>query len=483
MAKLLDPRLNDPHLLTMAAMRLRHRRAQTVPASASACLTDDQLWQYVFDTWGVQIPRLAVCPGHVAPFTAFADAYFARDSMHVWESSRGFGGKSMLLSLLGLTIATTRGGDVNILGGSGEQSRRVLEYMGKAWDAPQAPRHLLASDPHMWRTRLKNGSTLQALLASSTSVRGPHTSTLLLDEIDEFELRLFDASMGQTMAEPGRPAVTVMSSTHQYPEGVMSVVKRRAGESGWLQRTWCLEESLHPHGWLDPAEVERKQREVTATMWQTEFLLQQPSSQNRAIDPDAVTACFRRELGAYEGRPREYVEVEAPDPRGTYAHGADWARKVDMTEIVTLRTDVTPYRLVAYERMQRQPWPQMVGRFDARITRYAQGQPQTFPLRWKALFDATGLGDVIGGYLAHDAEAFVMAGRARADLFAECVAAIERGDLVAPWIAALEAQLRYCSVDDLYGAGHPPDGFVALACAYRAAKPRMSEKRVGVWGT
>ena len=89
-----------------------HQSAWTLPQN------DAELWAYVAKTWGISIPRTAVCPDHVAPFTAFADAYFARDSMIVWEASRGLGGKSFMLSILGLTIACTRGGDVNILGGS-----------------------------------------------------------------------------------------------------------------------------------------------------------------------------------------------------------------------------------------------------------------------------------------------------------------------------------------------------------------------------
>jgi hypothetical protein len=48
--------------------------------------TDEELWTYVATTWGVHIPRQAVCPGHVAPFTAFSDAYFARDDRVVVEA-------------------------------------------------------------------------------------------------------------------------------------------------------------------------------------------------------------------------------------------------------------------------------------------------------------------------------------------------------------------------------------------------------------
>ena len=584
--------------------------------------TDDALWNYIHEIWEVAIPRLAVCPGHVAPFTAFADAYFARDSMLVWEASRGLGGKSFLLALLGLAIACTRGGDVNILGGSGQQSQRVHEYMTRAWAAPKAPREYLRSDPIQIKTRLADGSVIQALLASSTSVRGPHCPTLLLDEClpastliatpvgdvalgdmcagdyvwsvdasgdlfpsvvsqirftgikqtlrfiferdivldvtanhpllttegwmyageiaasrseglrgphtqeprsapmvastlgslrvvaiergpivpvynmtveathnfianrivvhncDEFELKLFDAALGQTMAQPHRPAVTVMSSTHQYPDKTMTEIKKRAAIHGWSCSAWCYRETLQPHGWLEPAEVDRKRREVPAAMFRSEYDLQEPSTEGRAIDPEAVTACFQRGLGQCEGRPREYLEFEPPLHGLRYAHGADWAKEQDFTEIVTLRCDVLPYRVVAYERMQRLPWPQMVARFDTRVMRYNLGEGT-----WKACHDKTGLGNVVEGYLEHAVDGITMVGRGRADLFSEFIAAVERGEIISPFITSLESQVRFCTHADLYGAGHPPDGFVALALAYHAVGLFVAHGKIaGTWG-
>jgi hypothetical protein len=233
----IDLRLADPMLLALAAKRLDLKKKAGNSNTKNIPQTADELWNYVAKTWGVEIPRTQICPNHSSPFQAFADAYFARDSMVVWEASRGLGGKSFLLSLLGLTIACTRGGDVNILGGSGEQARRVHEYMAKAWDAVNAPRSMLRSDPLTMITRLSKGNKIQALLASSASVRGPHTPTLLLDEVDEMDIKIFDASMGQTMGKDGCPAVTVLSSTHHYPDGTMTEVKKRAKDKGWLRCT------------------------------------------------------------------------------------------------------------------------------------------------------------------------------------------------------------------------------------------------------
>jgi len=204
--------------------------------------TENQLRAFVHYAFGVSIPDVQVCPHHTTPWRAFADAYFAKASVSVWKASRGFGGKSYLLALLGLTEAITLKADVNILGGSGEQSENVHTYMrDEFWTHPHAPRHLLASDPAKRATKLVWGNTIKALMASQKSVRGPHPQRLRLDEIDEMDLSIFDAAMGQTMeGDTGIPAQTVASSTHHYADGTMTEVLRRANEKGWPTYEWCI---------------------------------------------------------------------------------------------------------------------------------------------------------------------------------------------------------------------------------------------------
>ena len=66
---------------------------------------EDELWHVVKALWGIELPRQQICPDHVAPFTAFAHAYFATyPNWALWYGSRGTG-KSYMLALLGLTKA------------------------------------------------------------------------------------------------------------------------------------------------------------------------------------------------------------------------------------------------------------------------------------------------------------------------------------------------------------------------------------------
>jgi len=424
--------------------------------------TDEDLKDFIRLAFGVVLPDVQVCPIHTTPWRAFCDAYFARSPVSVWKASRGFGGKSYTLALLSLTEAATLKANVNILGGSGKQSESVLEHSTGLWAYRDAPIYLLKSDPGKQETRLTWGNAIRALMASQTSVRGPHPQRLRLDEIDEMDLTILDAAMGQPMK--GKTQIetqVVMSSTHQYANGTMTEILKRAAARGWPVYEWCWKEtSAPPTGWLAEDEIERKRQEVTAAMWSVEYDLQEPSPESRAIMADKVQATFKRSLGEFEGRSGEYIEIEPPVEGATYATGADWARKQDWTIIGTLRTDVRPLRLVTFERTGRLPWPQMVERLDFVNRRYGAISRN----------DGTGLGDVVNGYLATYSEGIIMVGRARSDMLSECISGIEHGELEAPYINYLVKELLYASVDDVYGSGHLPDCLSMLALAWMGVK-------------
>lgn len=307
--------------------------------------TERQLALFVQVAFGVVIPNVPVCPNHSTPWKVFADSYFARAPVVVVKGSRGFAGKSHLMSVLGITEAITLGADVNVLGGSGQQSARVLETMQSLWNRTPLKATYLIGDAAR-KTRLSNGAIITALAASQTSVRGPHIQRLLLDEVDEMDLGLLNASLGQPMSRGGVAACTTIGSTHHNPDGTFTEILREAADKGWAVHEVCYRENLKPHGWLDPAEVERARATMPKIMFETEVELQEPSPEGRAIDTEAVEWMFKKDLGEWVGQEGQYVELEvlAPFP-ARFATGADWAMKHDRTVIITLRIDCKPYRV------------------------------------------------------------------------------------------------------------------------------------------
>lgn len=423
---------------------------------------------YTYD--GLQIPNVSVCPHHSNPWAAFVDSFYAVTPVVVWKASRGFGGKSFLLSLLSDVEALELGSEVNLLGGSGQQSKRVLDAITTLHMKQNYPKErLLMEGTHI--TRYQGGAYLQSLMASQTSVRGPHPQRLNLDEVDEMELDIFDAAMGQPMSKRGITAGVVASSTHQNADGTMTEVLRRAVSRGWRVHEWCYRETVRSEsnrfGWLEQEEVDRKRLVITDAMWNAEYEGQEPNPEGRAFVTAQVDSMFDPSLGEIDVAEGKYYEFEAPDLKvGRYATGADWARKVDRTIIATLRIDCKPARLVAFEALKRREWPAMIERFEKRVKRYPG----------KAAHDGTGLGDVVAGMMKGSrAEAVILAGRERYDLLSEYVKAVEAGEYKAPRLNLMYGEHRYASVEDLFkssSGGHLPDTVCAMALAHRAGFKR-----------
>lgn len=438
---------------------------------------DEDLHEWVRENLGVVIPRQACCDSHTAPFDAFADAFFARHSMAVWVGSRGFAGKSFLLAALGLAEAVDLGAGVRVLGGSADQSENVVRYTEQMMGHPRFPPGMLAASgrqPGLTKTRIRliNGGSVVAMPASTRAVRGPHESRLRIDEADELALDVLDASLGQTMAKGGVAAQTVISSTHHKADGTMTEVLRRAADRGWFVARWCYRCTMrtedNPTGWLAPAEVERKRAEVPSAMFAVEYDLDEPSPESRAILPDKVEAMFQKALGEKDGGPREYLEFEPPIGGARYSTGCDWAKDRDWTIIITVRDDVEPSRVVAFQRRGREPYPDMVEAFNEQARRYPG----------RAYHDATGgsIGSAIHDYLEVHAEPITLVGRKRSEMLSRYVAAVEGGEVVSPRVAYMHAEHKFATVDDLYGSGHLPDTICAMALAWLGCEGRPASR-------
>lgn len=430
--------------------------------------TDDELYWLIRALWGVTIPRNSVCPDHIAPFEAFADAYFGRDgTISLWHGSRGLSGKSFALSILGLTKAYLLGSDVNLLGGSLAQSANIHEHMRSAMDNDAAPREMIVQEGTQL-IRLTNKARIRPLTASQKTVRGPHPPFLLLDEIDEMDIDILNAALGQPMpqinylGEEIKP-YTVLCSTWQNPDGTFTEIKRRFEERNLPIKTWCYRESANPiDGWLSQETIDAKKREIPAEMWRVEYELGEPSIGNRAFDADAIEDMFCLPFEPIETEERKDFEKHIfapPVPNGRYVAAADWAKEQDHTVITVWRTDEATMDLVYYLRVNRHPYPTMIRWFNEALRYYNA----------EAIHDATGLGNVVSDYLDIRVRNFHMTGEKRDDMLSEYVASVERGMLRAPKIPSIYLAHKYARVGDLYNRGkdyHLPDEVCSAALAF-----------------
>lgn len=210
-------------------------------------VNDEALYRWIIKNTGIHVARNAVCPGHHAPWDFLKCIYFDRPKVSLALGGRG-SGKSFL-SALG-THLTNRWNPqhrVRVLGGSLAQSKQIYEAIQKIVLEME---HRLGPDHREFTSLLKekgiypNQSEIAILAASSTSVRGPHVPTLLLDEVDEIESELRESAMGMCMNLNGMSASTVMTSTWHRPGGPMTELVERGNAGEFPFFRFCIFEVL-----------------------------------------------------------------------------------------------------------------------------------------------------------------------------------------------------------------------------------------------
>lgn len=210
-------------------------------------ITRNGLWHWVYAFTGVELAREAVCCGHQAPFDAFADQCLLRPAVTLELGGRGTGKSFKAALRLHHDSRFHRNLSSRILGGSKDQSRQIYEALTQhIRDA----RGSLGSDAATILKLLdtaatyRNGSSVKILAASSTSVRGPHVPTLLLDEVDEIADDLRQSAIGMCMAKGGVTASLGMTSTWHKPQGPMADLIEQAKGGAFKLYTYCTFEVL-----------------------------------------------------------------------------------------------------------------------------------------------------------------------------------------------------------------------------------------------
>jgi hypothetical protein len=241
----------------------------------------------------------------------------------------------------------------------------------------------------------------------------------------------------------------------------------RAQMNGWGYYEWCYRENLQSNGgWLDDQEVEDKKSEIPAAMWLSEYEGQEPNPEGRIFDEETLSGLFLRELGVFEGAEGEEIIVPGTmmGDGHDYYHGTDWAKSSDWTVIHSMkRRRGGPDRLVAWMRLGRRKWPDMVAKHDERVERFGG----------KSAHDVTGIGSVVEDYMLTDSEPVDFRNKKRRDkLLNRYVGKCQALEYEFPYIKFMYEEHKYLTVDMLYGNDHTPDSVVAGALAEEANSKR-----------
>ena len=229
----------------------------------------DQLHAWLRDTLGLTIARRPLIRGHQAPFAYLAHVFFEGGRLlpgrHddgeetgeppldcvVW-ANRG-GGKTFLGAVATLLDLVFKPGiEVRILGGSLEQSKRMHAHLRAFFSQPPLDTMVEGRITER-RLRLTNGSSVEILAQSETSVRGTRVQKLRCDEVEMFDRDVWEAAQlvtrstditlddGRTIEVRG--SIECLSTMHR-PYGLMHAVVQEAREGGRSLFRWGVVDAL-----------------------------------------------------------------------------------------------------------------------------------------------------------------------------------------------------------------------------------------------
>lgn len=172
--------------------------------------TDDELWYWIKENTGYEIPRVAACPDHDAPFKFIADAFFERESALFLLGSRE-AGKTLNVSILHFANSELRPRTESLTFGAIEpQARRAYKHLKSfVYDETVNPdgtinlslRPSVAGEPLRSETRWKNGSLTEIVVGSKSGVNSPHPQKVHADEVDLMDPDVWEESRSMSSSK------------------------------------------------------------------------------------------------------------------------------------------------------------------------------------------------------------------------------------------------------------------------------------------
>jgi hypothetical protein len=295
-------RTNEPAAIKMPSVYIALRRVR--PG------TRGDLKNYLKVFLGIDVPDGRICEGHSSPMD-YVWHGFSIDSSQpraagphtadciVWANRAG--GKTELAAVATLLDALFKPNcQIRILGGSGEQSSRMYEYLTAfLWRGFE---DALAGPIRKGGCSFINGSAVEVLTQSATSVRGQHVQKLRCDEVDLFDEEVFSAAKFTTLSRDNITAGMELISTMHRPYGIMQREVVAAAGAGVPVFKWCLWETIErcrdrvcsqcslwgdcqgkaksAAGYLNIDDCISQMRRSSRSAWESEMLCIKPSLEN-----------------------------------------------------------------------------------------------------------------------------------------------------------------------------------------------------------
>lgn len=203
----------------------------------------------------VDIPRVAITPGHKAPFDFVADYLFGLITFAVVMANRS-GGKTFIFGILATLLSYLNDNtEIATVGAIQQQALKSYEYFQSF--SSMFPFAYNIKSFTMRSSEAKNGSKYQVLAGTMSGVNSPHPQLAFFDEIDLMPWQILQQGLSMPQSKNGIRARTVLTSTRKFAGGVMQRMLDDALEKGYAVYFWNIWEVVAPLPVDDPELMAR----------------------------------------------------------------------------------------------------------------------------------------------------------------------------------------------------------------------------------
>lgn len=235
--------------------------------------TDDELHAWVVKNLNVDVPRVAVCEDHTAPFQFLADLYFERVGSALALANRG-GAKTFIVAILHFVNSTFKPGCESLSFGAtlgqGNRCYSNIESWCYVRDVETGRKTDVIQDfidgvPTKGKTKWKTGSEVEVVAGTETAVNGPHPMKAHADEIELMDDGTWNESRGMAVAKKATgplpefmahfngiiPPQDIVTSTRKSMRGRMQELLEEINEDirqgnipQFTLYVWCIWETV-----------------------------------------------------------------------------------------------------------------------------------------------------------------------------------------------------------------------------------------------
>lgn len=218
---------------------LEHRGKDTKRGNHKAPQTDDELHAYILRETGINIPRVAVCDDHDAPFDIVADFYFEREDA-VFEVGSRESGKTLKASIAHFVNSETKPGTESLTFGAIEpQARRAYKHLTNFLyeeeevdgQVKRKLRDSIDGEPLRSETRWKTGSSVEIVVGSKSGVNSPHPQKVHADEVDLMDEEVWGESRNMSSSKQRRDGTWIKAQDY--------ATSTRKSMTGLVQKLWA----------------------------------------------------------------------------------------------------------------------------------------------------------------------------------------------------------------------------------------------------